>query len=434
MSAGQRWGVIALLLAAVILGVVVEWRSAFLRRRMTDLVCYLRGAWAVRAGADLYAVTEDSGWHYNYPPFLAILLGPLAEPPPDAAPMTALPYPVSVAVWYAAGVVALILAVHLCAAAVETGLARPPRRYGYSWWSLRLVPLALILPAAGRTLSRGQVNTIVLALLAGWAAGLVTGRRARAGVCLAFAICIKVIPAFLILHPLWQRDRRCLAGLALGLVLGLIVLPVLASGPERALAQAKHFIEATLRPGLGADGDGTRGEELTDMTTTDSQSILYVLHNYCFVNPWARDPVAATWTRVAHWSISGLLTLLTLAVLGRRPTTPRNELAFIGALTTIMAVTSPVCHLHYFVFALPLVTAVYAGPRRWQTSEALAFFLLANVASLLPSLATRMYGLTTMGALVLWASALLREPKSADVQPIHELPAPDNSYPAPHAA
>ena len=63
-------------------GVLVEIRSAYMRRRMTDLNCYLRAAWAVRqGGADLYHVFDDNGWHYNYPPLFAILLTPLADPP-----------------------------------------------------------------------------------------------------------------------------------------------------------------------------------------------------------------------------------------------------------------------------------------------------------------------------------------------------------------
>jgi len=63
-------------------GVLVEYRSVYLRRRMTDLNCYLRASWAVRqGGADLYHVFDDNGWHYNYPPLFAILLTPLADPP-----------------------------------------------------------------------------------------------------------------------------------------------------------------------------------------------------------------------------------------------------------------------------------------------------------------------------------------------------------------
>src|SRR5689334_10152746 len=81
----RRWeaiGLWLLLLVFLPLGALVEYRSAFLKRRMTDLNCYLRAAWAVRqGGGDLYHVLDDNGWHYNYPPLYAILLAPLADPP-----------------------------------------------------------------------------------------------------------------------------------------------------------------------------------------------------------------------------------------------------------------------------------------------------------------------------------------------------------------
>ena len=300
---------------------------------------------------------------------------------------------------------------------------------------MRLVPLVLVLPAGGRTLARGQVNTIVLALLAGWAAGLVTGRRVRAGVCLAFAICIKVIPAFLILHPLLRRDGRCLSGLALGLFFALVVLPVAVSGPDAALAQARTFLDVTLRPGLGTGGDASRAAELTDVTGTDSQSILCVLHNFRFANPWARTPDVAPWTRVAHWTTAGLLTVFTLIVHGRRSFSPRNEVAFIGALMTVMTVITPINHLHYFVFALPLATALWSRPHRQVPYEALGFFLIANVASMLPILALRMYGLTTVAALLLWAMSLIPERSAAtECRQASEPQTPDTRIPKPHAA
>jgi hypothetical protein len=402
---------------------------------MTDLGCYTRGAWAVRVGADPYSVTEGNGWHYNYPPFLAILMGPLAEAPPGGTPVIALPYPVSVAVWYVVGVGSLFLAAHLFAAAVEAGLPRPPRRYGYLWWSLRLVPLILVLPAGGRTLARGQVNTLVLVLLAGWAVGLVTGRRIRAGVCLAFAICIKVIPAFLVLHLLLRRDGRSLTGLALGLTFALVLLPVAVSGPDAAIAQAGRFVDVTVRPGLGAGADESRAAELTDVTGTDSQSILCVLHNFRFANPWARTPDVAPWTRMAHWTIAGLLTVLTLIVHGRRPPSPRNEVAFLGALMTVMTVITPINHLHYFVFALPLATTLWSRSRSQVPYEALTFFLVANVASMLPILAVRMYGLTTVAALLLWAVSLFPErPPTTERHQGRQSQCPDAQVPMPHAA
>ena len=48
---------------------------------MTDLQVYLRAAWAVRSGADLYTIIDDNQWHYHYPALFAILMTPLADPP-----------------------------------------------------------------------------------------------------------------------------------------------------------------------------------------------------------------------------------------------------------------------------------------------------------------------------------------------------------------
>ena len=95
----ERYTLLVLLLGILLFGVLVEIRSAFLTRRMGDFGCYARGAWAVRTGADLYDVTCDNDWHYNYPPLLAILLAPLADPPRGADDAGMTPYAVSVAVW-----------------------------------------------------------------------------------------------------------------------------------------------------------------------------------------------------------------------------------------------------------------------------------------------------------------------------------------------
>ena len=89
----ERWGLWTLLVFFVVFGVLVEYRSAYLRRRMTDLNCYLRASWAVReGGADLYHVFDDNGWHYNYPPLFAILMTPLADPPPGVKLDYAVPF------------------------------------------------------------------------------------------------------------------------------------------------------------------------------------------------------------------------------------------------------------------------------------------------------------------------------------------------------
>jgi len=71
-------------------------------RSTSDLGVYLRAAWAAKQGESLYAVADSRGWHYIYPPLLASLLVPLANPPEDTpaeARAAAVPYRLSVSLW-----------------------------------------------------------------------------------------------------------------------------------------------------------------------------------------------------------------------------------------------------------------------------------------------------------------------------------------------
>src|SRR5262249_12555888 len=128
LSGRQRLGMLAMVLVVVLFGVVVELRSAFMKRRMTDVGCYLRAAWAVRMGTDPYVVRDDSGWHYNYPPLLAILMAPLADPPAGESHVNMVPYAISVAVWYVFSVICLVLGVHWLAGALEETAGSPEIR------------------------------------------------------------------------------------------------------------------------------------------------------------------------------------------------------------------------------------------------------------------------------------------------------------------
>ena len=62
LSRWERRGLVIGLCLLVAFGGLVVWRSAFLHQRHGDLGVYLRAAWAVRTGNDIYTVT-DKGWH-----------------------------------------------------------------------------------------------------------------------------------------------------------------------------------------------------------------------------------------------------------------------------------------------------------------------------------------------------------------------------------
>ena len=126
-----------MLVLFVLVGVITELRAVCQDRPKGDLMVFLRTAWAVRAGLDIYAVTDHNGWHYHYPPLLAIAMTPLANPPPyDPMPGT-LPYPVSVAVWYTFNVVLLVLATHMLAGALAEATSPTMVRGSRRWWLAR---------------------------------------------------------------------------------------------------------------------------------------------------------------------------------------------------------------------------------------------------------------------------------------------------------
>jgi hypothetical protein len=437
LSRWERRGLIAFALVLVSFAFLVELRSAFLNHRKGDLNVFLRAAWAVRAHEDLYTVTDDNGFHYCYPPLLAILAAPLADPPAGADRSGMLPYSASVGICYVFNVACLTLAMHLLAGAVE-GL-HGPRVGSRRWWSLRFWPVLACLVPIGHTLMRGQVNLLLLLLLSGAIAAAVRGHSFRSGLWLAGAICLKIIPAFLLLYPLWRRDLRFLLGCAAGLVVGLILIPVAVLGPAWTADCYNKLTTVLIAPGLGVGEDQSRAEELTNVTATDSQSVLAVLHNTLHSDVATRPAKASPAVRLAGYLICGAMTLLTLAAAGwRRSADPLAALLLWGCLILDMVLLSPVCHLHYFSLSAVLVLGLIAARWRrqdglWPGSLLLALFVFGAVANLLPHLPSlirlRDGGLAMYAALALWLLSVLvlrkcvRDPIPALAESIQVRPA-----------
>jgi hypothetical protein len=413
-------GLLAFFLVVAVFGVLVEIRTALQQTRKGDLNVFLRAGWAVRADADLYAVTDDNGFHYHYPPLLAILAAPLADAPAEADRTGMLPYAVSVAICYVLNLLLLAFAAHHLAGTLEQTMAGRFRLSGRSgcrgWWALRWLPVLACLLPIGHTLMRGQVNLLLLALFAGFLADLLRERNFRAGLWLAATICIKIIPAFLLLLPLWRRDGRCLAGCAVGLVVGLILIPVTVLGPVRTLECYREMTRTVLLPGMGGGDDASRADELTNQTATEGQSILTVLHNSLYPDLATRPPRATPVVRLVSLLLGGLLTLTTLTAFGWRHRAEGLDLVlFFGLLVLDMLFICPVCHLHYYSLALPLVTALMAD--RWQRHEGLslgpwllgllAVFAAANFLPQLPNMTLlRDCGAAMYGTLLVWAAGV----------------------------
>ena len=418
-----------LLLAIVAFGVVVEVRGALLHKRWTDLSVFVRAAWAVRSGADVYAITDDKGLPYNYPPLLAILLTPLADPPAGATMPGTPPFAVTVGLWYALSVAFLLLGIHALAAALEAtcpALVRLTAPAGSRrWWLLRLLPLTACIAPVGQALSLGQVNVLWLALSCAMAAALVRGHSFRAGFWLAGPICLKVVPAFLLVYPAWRRDFRCLAGCALGLGIGLAVVPAAVLGPERAVASNRAWAEAVLLPAFGMGSDHSRDKDLLGVGSTHNQALMAIIHKTMYLDRDTRPDRVAPGVRFVHWAVGGALTGVALLAAGRRRrTSGLAAVLFLGALHVNMLLLSPAGHAHYLVLLLPLVMALVAASgeadearRRGRHAHPLNYRLVLGLAAvnvtagalpLLPGLKVlHDVGLPMYSALLIWAASVV---------------------------
>lgn len=354
-----RWEKVGLVLFALLLvglGIVTEIRSAFQSTPKTDFGVYARAAWAVRAGEDIYYHMDDHGWHYCYPPTFAILLAPLANPYAFLPQGGYLPFAVSVAVWYLFSVMCVWYATHAMASAALPDAVRGSRR----WWYARLVPVYVALGGIGYTLARGQVNLLLVALVAGAFAATVKGRRVAAGVWLAGAVALKMIPGLLLLFPVVRRDGRTLGGVALGGLVLLGAIPAAVWGVPKAIEMNWRPVELVLRPAVSEGGDKTRELELTGAKSTDSQSIRAVVQAWLYPNretrPNTPDPIATQ----AHWGGGALMVLVTAGVAFRRLTpAPADQLVFLGCLCAVMMILTPVSHMHYYAMVFPLVCGLW---------------------------------------------------------------------------
>ncbi len=424
----ERVGLALFALLLVAFGVLTEIRSAFQTTPKTDFGCFARAGWAVRAGHDIYEVTDDNGWHYAYPPPFAVAMVPLAHPYKFLPQDGYVPYAVSVGIWYVLSLAAIGYAVHAFAAAVLPGLERGSRR----WWYARLVPVYVCLGTLGHTLGRGQVNTLVLAL---WAAGFAAGvrnRRAVGGAWLAAAAVLKIIPTLLVVYPLVRRDWRSLAGAALAVVLLIGVVPVAVWGVEGAVDVNAKVVRVVLGPVFHDDGDATRAKEMHDTTATDSQSVLVAVHAWLHPDPTTRPARPDRAAKVAHLAVNGAL-LMGTAWVGFRRTgpAPADQLVLFGCLCTVMMLTTPVSHMHYYAFVLPLVCGLWlrglgerpgsltAGAR---TTTALAAWALVTAVPLFPGPVferLRESGVGAAATIGLWALgvATIARPRAAGMEP-----------------
>jgi hypothetical protein len=423
LSRIERAGLIFLATVPFFFGALVEVRGAFLKTRRTDLAVFARAAWATRNGVDVYSITDDKGLHYHYPPLLAILMAPLADPPPGASTVRSVPFAFTVGIWYVLSVGLAFLGIHTLANALTDSSPQLTKTIGAKgsrgWWALRVIPLLACLLYMGHALVIGQINVLWMALTCWTCAAILRGKRFKAGLLLALAICVKVIPALLILYPLWRRDRRCLAGATSGLVLGLVVVPVLFLGMTESWHVARKWADVMLLPVMGLGNDLSRDQELLGVWSTHNQAFAPILHKTIYILAGSRPEPIASAVQAAGILIGLLLTGVTLLARGwRASVSPINDVLCIGALCVNMITLSPGGHPHYLLLLVPLIMALMAAGWDHGDPHSLspwlrAFVILVPIASALPLIVQHsgiLYdlGMPIYSALLFWGAACYR--------------------------
>jgi alpha-1,2-mannosyltransferase len=465
---GERIALAVALFFVLLFGANLERRTALRRVPMTDLGVFSCAAWAVWSGGNLYTISDWHGWHYQYPPTMAILFTPLAHPLPTPLPALApgeqrtptnTPWGYGagrgqsnrygfhkdnarffciVAAWYAASIFLFLFSAHAIACVLDGTTLRTPlpleQKARRRWWALRWWPLLICAGSVGTELSRGQVDVLMLAAIALGLYMAAARKEIKAGLLFAFPATVKLVPPFLLLYPIWRRRWRMAAGVVLGLVLALLVLPAAAMGPRRTSELYREWVEVLAKPALGHGTDTSRARELTGMGSTDNQSLLAFIHNWRYHSlPHRERPVEAAPSERYEAYVAGALMLvgILLAAGTRRHDSSRELVLTNGLLVALSLVVSPIVHNFYYLLMMPLVTVLLerglGGETRtlnWSWLSPLLIFMVIDLAARLPGIGPwlRDAGFPCLSLVYVMGSAavaLVKPSKNHELTPIN---------------
>jgi alpha-1,2-mannosyltransferase len=309
-----------------------------LTRYHLDLDVYRLGVRTWLSGGDLYGplplTASGVRLPFIYPPAAAVLLSPLALPP------------LAVAGVLLTVLSAALLGVTLLVFTSALGMRDP------AWWAAALLPVALLLEPVWATLHFGQVNILLMVLVA--VDCLAPRPVLPRGLLVGLAAAIKLTPIVFVLFFLLRGDRRAALYACLSALVGTAVGFVIAPGESVRYWTSTVFVVS----GMGSPG------------YAGNQSIKAVLERLGFSGTGALWLIAVTAVAVAC--------VLTMR---RALHADRPQLALVvNAIAGLLV--SPVSWTHHWVWIAPavLVFAVYGlRDRDWSACALAAVGLLLFV-------------------------------------------------------
>jgi glycosyl transferase family 87 len=307
-------------------------------------------------GGEVYAM------NFSYPPLFAIAMEPLAALPPRVA----------ATLWYLLQVAAL--ASILCLALRALRAMHVPRP---------ALVLVLATLASSRfllnNLLHGNVNAFVLLLALAGVADLSSRREARAGLALAAAATVKLLPLLFLPALMLRRSWKAAATMLLSLAVLNAGLPALLVGPERALDLSGAWYRKMVEPyyETSVPGDDERNLALAAMLQRHFEGL--------------RDSPAAD--VLIKGTLAAIAAVALLVVWrNRREPTLRRWLVDAAVLLTTMLLISPKTWKAHYVWLFPafliLCADVVAG---WRSTlpSARAFRWTVLIVALLGALSSR---------------------------------------------
>jgi len=336
----------AVAVAALAAAVTVFLSVAAVRHGFFDLQVYYGALtyWA-RDGGEIYDfLRPGTQYGFTYPPFAALVMLPMAYLP-----------------WNAAIVVSVTLTVLASAVVIWRLLDPVARRSGWTRWFALAV--ALCLAAAyepmRETVNFGQVNMLLLFLVAVDLLWLLPARSRWAGVGIGLATAIKLTP-------------------------GIFIVYLLVTGRWRAAATSVGTAAVATLVAAGLFPDASREFWTEALWNTDRVGELAFVSNQSLRGVVARlDPQHPS---TIAWLALVLVTLVVWAWRSRAAVAAGDEATGLALTGAVMCLVSPVTWVHHLVWLLPglilLVDNGMAAPARSRRRRLLLAAALIGYALL----------------------------------------------------
>lgn len=318
-TASRRTTAQALTVVALGAAVVAFLSVAAARHGYFDLRVYYGAInYWVHGGGQLYDyLLPQTEYGFTYPPFAAVVMAPMAY-----------------LGWNAAITVSVVLSVAATFAVFHWLLGPVITRHGWPRWFAMAIAfeLAAALEPVRETVNFGQVNLVLLAVVAFDLLVLVRGGHRMAGIGIGLATAVKLTPGVFIIYLLVTKRWRAAA---------------VASGS----AAAATWLAATLAP------DASRVFWTDAVWNTDRVGSTAFVSNQSLFGIVSRfdplDPSLSLWAAL----VVGTFVVWTFRV--RRAVAGRDEAAALALTGIFGCLLSPISWVHHLVWVLPAVILLF---------------------------------------------------------------------------